>query len=809
MNTISGFNSVYINTLDNLPFENDFNDQNYLKTDGSNTMLNNLNMDDNKIINLSAPVDNSDATNKLYVDTQINNISLSDYLKIDGSNSMTNNLNLNNNKIINLSDPVDNTDAANKLYVDTAITNELSNYVTLNTDQIINSKKFFVNPINTSFGLLAAPTVKIGSINNAGVLRLAGTQAESIIQATTVNLHLDTALNSNNNGTFINTYSLNSNCYFNSAVGSGCILMGTFSFEPSFKVSINKQSKSNALRIIGGTKIESGNLDMSNSKIVNLFNATNPGDAVNLGQLNNLLTNYVTLNSNQTITGLKQFSFEVKINTTDNKTATVLSYFVQDVRRWEAGIYGFFTNPNPDYTIKKDGITSVFSINYTDSNLNIHNNKITNLANGTSGTDAINLNQLNAAIANLPSNIMTTDTTQTVSGLKTFEPLLTTNNQLNYFNFQIGDNNLLNNGTFEIIRSATKTQGTVTIFEGAFTLQGNGTNFKNTFKLGDTITVGSETRTIVNFLPQFGEVLELNLPFNNSYILANYSCVARPVMVVRSNGAVGIGTQNPFYALDVQGAPLITFFNTGFRYGNGGAGSNVNLFINEPINVKSNSGVWATIFYATSDRRIKKNVKELDDADALQVLRKIKPVKYEYIDQVQRHNRKEYGFIAQDVQEVLPHSVRTEQDFIPNIYDLADFEIIDNKTFITLRTHKLKNIKGDLIQLIDLMENKHEYQIYDVINESCFIISTDISQVVKQKELSEEDIKNDIHENTIFIFGSKVDDVHILDKNAIYSVSVAALQQIDTIQQRQRYRINELENKVDNLIELLKSKNII
>lgn len=97
-----------------------FTDLKYLARDGSSTMTNHINMDNKKIINLTTPTNNNDAANKKYVDDKlaINGGALGNYLKKDGTTPLTGNLNLKSNKIINLSTPTSDTDATNKEYVD-------------------------------------------------------------------------------------------------------------------------------------------------------------------------------------------------------------------------------------------------------------------------------------------------------------------------------------------------------------------------------------------------------------------------------------------------------------------------------------------------------------------------------------------------------------------------------------------------------------------------------------------------------------------------------------------------------------------
>lgn len=273
-------------------------------------------------------------------------------------------------------------------------------------------------------------------------------------------------------------------------------------------------------------------------------------------------------------------------------------------------------------------------------------------------------------------------------------------------------------------------------------------------------------------------------------------------------GSMTIGSGAGTYALEVNATPNQVLFNTGWRYGNLGGGANTLVYDN--INVKSNSGIWATIFFATSDKRIKNQISSIRDDDALQIVRKIDPVRYKYIDSASRHNEMEYGFIAQDVKSVLPYSVRTETDFIPNIYDMGDFTKIDSgASMITLRNKTVEHVQiGDSIKIIDLKEVQHVCKILDV-NYNYLIVDTDLDNIVSKLPLTIHDIENGVQSNTVFVFGTRVDDLHVLDKHAIYSVNVAAVQEIDRIQQQQvstiqgqEMRIKALEDK----LELLSNK---
>jgi hypothetical protein len=99
-----------------------------------------------------------------------------------------------------------------------------------------------------------------------------------------------------------------------------------------------------------------------------------------------------------------------------------------------------------------------------------------------------------------------------------------------------------------------------------------------------------------------------------------------------------------------------------------------------------------------SDRRIKRDIVEINDDDALNKILLIQPTTYYYRDEARNMgNGKEYGFIAQQFKEVIPDTVHTTKDIIANIY----------KTFLVYNKREIyHNIPEDVA--IDT-----EVQIFD------------------------------------------------------------------------------------------------
>ena len=92
----------------------------YIKTDGSNQMTGDLNLNNKKIINVAEPYLSTDCVNKAYITKVVNHLPTM-FIDRLGNYSMLGNLNMNNKRINNLQNPVDDLDVSNKLYTDNQI----------------------------------------------------------------------------------------------------------------------------------------------------------------------------------------------------------------------------------------------------------------------------------------------------------------------------------------------------------------------------------------------------------------------------------------------------------------------------------------------------------------------------------------------------------------------------------------------------------------------------------------------------------------------------------------------------------------
>jgi len=193
------------------------------------------------------------------------------------------------------------------------------------------------------------------------------------------------------------------------------------------------------------------------------------------------------------------------------------------------------------------------------------------------------------------------------------------------------------------------------------------------------------------------------------------------------------------------------------------------------------SSVWCKSKYSvSSDERIKKNIQDINDDNALQKILLIQPKIYEYIDKVERGDKIVYGFIAQQIKEIIPEAIQIEKSIIPNIMKFCNY---DNDV-ISLLPEQLNKLKiNDEIEIIVKDDNNKRLVKIIEIN--------DIDNTIKINE----SLNN---KEECFVYGSKVDDFHTLDKNYIYTLNVCATQELYKIIQSLTARIEVLEKKLNN-----------
>lgn len=193
-----------------------------------------------------------------------------------------------------------------------------------------------------------------------------------------------------------------------------------------------------------------------------------------------------------------------------------------------------------------------------------------------------------------------------------------------------------------------------------------------------------------------------------------------------------------------------------------------------------------------SDVRIKHNILDILSTDALDKIRLLQPKTFYYIDK-NKGNKINYGFIAQEVEKVFHDAITTKKDYIPNILEHAK---VIGKNKLTFPQFLTKHIVCDNLSDIKI-------KVYLPSNKE-FIVT--IQEVMDDSTIV---INEEIDDEYVFVYGQEVNDFHLLEKNAIFTLTTSAVKQLDKelqetkqIMHNQQDEINALKEEMRQLKDL-------
>ena len=278
-------------------------------------------------------------------------------------------------------------------------------------------------------------------------------------------------------------------------------------------------------------------------------------------------------------------------------------------------------------------------------------------------------------------------------------------------------------------------------------------------------------------------------------------------VVFDGTGRVGIGTASPKAWLHVRGANWLSlgdansnysksYVNTSYWSAHTGL-TTQNWGIYSEYAIGCTGGFFhSNATFSASDERIKKNIVDADDAECLETLRLLKPKKYQYRDVIRRGEEPVWGFIAQEVKETLPYATKFIQDVIPNIYELARVSSSNVITFTNFNTSNLEANATTLIKVTSIDDENHDIHLAEVIDEHTIRVEEDLTKWIGSVD---ETTGNVVAGNQLFVHGQEVDDFVYIQKEAIWTVTTAALQEVDRQLQAEKARNDALESRITEL----------
>jgi hypothetical protein len=249
-------------------------------------------------------------------------------------------------------------------------------------------------------------------------------------------------------------------------------------------------------------------------------------------------------------------------------------------------------------------------------------------------------------------------------------------------------------------------------------------------------------------------------------------------LTVGSYGNIGINV-TPSYPLHIAAGENSGAYSYGYL---NNVGTGTASVTSTAVSIWADYRVVASEFNARSDSRIKKDIVDIDDISALNVIRQIEPKQYSYIDTISKGNTRVWGFIAQQVESVIDYAVSSATEYIPNIFDHAwsydggsKLQLENRETSCVYPGLKLKVYYND-------ENNFQETVVINIIDSRNVLCDPPLKTVGK-----------------VFVFGQQVDDFKVLNKEAIFTVGIAAIQEIDRELQEQKAIVAALVTRIELL----------
>ena len=214
------------------------------------------------------------------------------------------------------------------------------------------------------------------------------------------------------------------------------------------------------------------------------------------------------------------------------------------------------------------------------------------------------------------------------------------------------------------------------------------------------------------------------------------------------------------------------------------------------FSVTMNHSIKAHALVVTSDDRMKSAIRDIADEEALTQLRQIKPMIYGYKDKYENGNVKTIGYIAQQIKKIIPQAVSLCRQAIPNILTPAFVYMKKDTIELKLRLPLDDDIIlkcGSFLQ-VNIQDQNYEFALLSASDESIIVA------------IGNENIDG-VHDGTkAVIYGEVVDDFHCIDESQIFTITTAAVQELDRQLEAEKAKTALLQQQMTDVLNRLAKK---
>lgn len=184
-------------------------------------------------------------------------------------------------------------------------------------------------------------------------------------------------------------------------------------------------------------------------------------------------------------------------------------------------------------------------------------------------------------------------------------------------------------------------------------------------------------------------------------------------------------------------------------------------FPNTGIGMKVDKYILTDGIFAVSDRRIKKDFMLSNAGQDLSKLLRLRVTDYKYKDVIGKGDCWKKGFIAQEVEEIVPEAVSNNTDVIPDIYALAQ-NVRTESGALHLNMEKPHDLKvGDKVRIM-AGDRQEDLPVTAVASATAFSLGN-WNQAAPEK---------------VFVYGREVNDFHSVDYDHLFTLNISATQEL-------------------------------